>query len=121
MWERVETELHDIKVEELGFDHPLCSGILDIRSEPFTKMPTSLCNIFQEPFQKYKLKQNNTILNMCGEFVKDEEGKIGSKEYDIVRNVEFGKWIDQPEKLEQMTREILEAMSVFFSKLILDY
>ncbi|CAG8631527.1 7966_t:CDS:2 [Diversispora eburnea] len=110
MWERVETELHDIKVGELGFDHPLCSGILDIRSEPFTKMPTSLCNIFKEPFQKYKLKQNNTILNMCKEFVKDEEGKIGSKGYDIVRNVEFGKWVDQPEKLEQMTREILEAM-----------
>ncbi|CAG8559672.1 10779_t:CDS:2, partial [Scutellospora calospora] len=92
MWERVETELHYIKVEELGFDHPLCSGILDIRSEPFTKMPTSLCNIFQEPFQMYKLKQNSTIFNMCKKFVKNEEGRIGSKGYNIVKNVEGRIW-----------------------------
>ncbi|CAG8784431.1 4899_t:CDS:2, partial [Racocetra persica] len=109
MWERVETELHDINVSELGFDHPLCSGILDIKSKPFTKMPTSLCNIFQEPFQKYKLTKNNAIFNMCEKFVMDEEGKISSK-YDISGNIEFGRWVDQPEKLEQITRELLEAM-----------
>ncbi|CAG8790562.1 23253_t:CDS:2, partial [Gigaspora rosea] len=76
---------------------------------PFTKMPTSLCNIFQEPFQKYKLTKNNAIFNMCEKFVMDEEGKISSK-YDISGNVEFGRWVDQPEKLEQITRELLETM-----------
>ncbi|CAI2197519.1 9750_t:CDS:2, partial [Funneliformis geosporum] len=41
MWERIETELEEINVEDLGFDHPICSGVLDIKSEPFTNMPGS--------------------------------------------------------------------------------
>ncbi|CAI2201308.1 12804_t:CDS:1, partial [Funneliformis geosporum] len=26
MWERIEMELEEINVENLGFDHPICSG-----------------------------------------------------------------------------------------------
>ncbi|CAI2199152.1 13270_t:CDS:2, partial [Funneliformis geosporum] len=39
MWERIETELGEIDVENLGFDHPICSGVLDIKSESFINMP----------------------------------------------------------------------------------
>ncbi|CAI2165101.1 10180_t:CDS:1, partial [Funneliformis geosporum] len=53
MWERIETELEEINVENLGFDHPICSGILDIKSEPFTNMPGSVFDIFKKPFRKY--------------------------------------------------------------------
>ena len=34
MWERIEMELEEINVENLRFDHPICSGVLDIKSEP---------------------------------------------------------------------------------------
>src|SRR5213076_3413643 len=63
MWERIEMELEEINVENLGFDHPICSGVLDIKSEPFTDIPESFCDIFKEPFQKYKLEQNQNILD----------------------------------------------------------
>jgi len=61
MWERIETELEEINVENLGFDHPICSGVLDIMSEPFTNMPGSVSDIFKEPFRKYKLEQNHDM------------------------------------------------------------
>ena len=39
MWERIETELEEINVENLGFNHLICSSVLNIKSEPFTNMP----------------------------------------------------------------------------------
>ena len=46
MWERIRMELEKVDVESLGFDHPICSGVLDIKSEPFTKMPESFLRYF---------------------------------------------------------------------------
>ncbi|CAG8706893.1 9076_t:CDS:2, partial [Acaulospora morrowiae] len=75
MWERIETELKEINVEDLGFDHPICSGVLDIKSVPFTNIPGSVCDIFKEPFQKYKLEQNHNVMDACKEFIRNEESK----------------------------------------------
>ena len=50
MWERIETELKEINVENFRFDHPICSGILDIKSESFTNMPRSVSDIFKKLF-----------------------------------------------------------------------
>ncbi|CAG8753446.1 1241_t:CDS:2, partial [Dentiscutata erythropus] len=52
----------EIDVESLGFDHPICSGVLDAKSEPFKEMPLSLCDIFKEPFQDYKLDRNDFVV-----------------------------------------------------------
>src|SRR5277367_781657 len=62
MWERIMTELEEVNVESLGFDHPICSGVLDIKSEPFTNMPGSVSDIFKEPFRRYKLEQNHDVM-----------------------------------------------------------
>ena len=51
-------KLEKVDVESLRFDHPICSEVLDIKSEPFTKMPGSFCDIFKESFEKYKLDHN---------------------------------------------------------------
>ena len=56
MWERIEIELEEINIENLGFDHLIYSGVLDIKSKPFTNMPGSVSDIFKESFQKYKLE-----------------------------------------------------------------
>ncbi|RIA91119.1 hypothetical protein C1645_822515 [Glomus cerebriforme] len=80
MWERIETELEEVDVESLRFDHPICSEVLDIRSEPFTEMPVSFCDIFKEPFQKYKLEHSSIILDSCKEFIHNEESKINLDE-----------------------------------------
>ena len=97
MWERIEMELNNINVENLGFDHPICSGVLDIKSEPFTKMPRSFCDIFKEPFKKYKLDHNDMIMDTCREIIHNEESKI--KLDEDLSNVEFGKWLDSSERL----------------------
>ncbi|CAI2196270.1 17656_t:CDS:1, partial [Funneliformis geosporum] len=80
MWERIGTELEKVNVESLGFDHPICSGVLDIKSEPFTEMPGSLCDVFKEPFEKYRLDHNGTIMDTCKEFIHNEELKINLDE-----------------------------------------
>ena len=108
MWERIETELEEVDVESLGFDHPICSGVLDIRSEPFTEMPVSFCDIFKEPFQEYKLEHSNIILDSCKEFIHNKESKINLDE--DLHDVEFGKWLDSSEKLQEITRRILESL-----------
>ena len=108
MWERIMTELEEVNVESLGFDHPICSGVLDIISEPFIKMPVSFCDIFKEPFQVYKLDRNKIIENTCKEFIHNEESKINLDE--ALHNVEFGRWLDGSDKLQEMTRRILESL-----------
>ena len=97
MWERIGTELEKVDVESLGFDHPICSGVLDIKSEPFTKMPRSFCDIFKEPFEKYKLDHNDMIMDTCREIIHNEESKINLDE--DLSNVEFEKWLDSSERL----------------------
>ena len=51
MWKRIEMELEKINVKNLGFDHLIYSGILDIKSESFTNMPGSVSDIFKELFR----------------------------------------------------------------------
>ena len=50
MWERIEMELEKINVKNLEFDHLICLGVLDIKSEFFTDIPESVSDIFKEPF-----------------------------------------------------------------------
>ncbi|UZO04434.1 uncharacterized protein OCT59_024820 [Rhizophagus irregularis] len=109
MWERIETELREINVEDLSFDHPICSGVLDIKSEPFTNMPGSVCDIFKELFQKYKLEQNHDVMEACKEFIQNEKSKINVNE--ILSNINYGEWLDKPEELQDLTKRILESIA----------
>ncbi|RIA79591.1 hypothetical protein C1645_840322 [Glomus cerebriforme] len=73
-------ELNNINVENLGFDHPICLEVLNIKSEPFTNIPGLFCDIFKELFQKYKLDQNHVILDACKDFIQKEESNINEDE-----------------------------------------
>ena len=108
MWERIETELEEVDIKSLGFNHPICSEVLDVKSEPFIDMPMSFCDIFKEPFQEYKLEHSNIILDSCKEFIHNEKSKINLDE--DLHDVEFEKWLDGSEKLQEITRQILESM-----------
>jgi hypothetical protein len=68
----------------------------------------SFCDIFKEPFQEYKLEHSNIILDNCKEFIHNKELKINLDE--DLHDVEFGKWLDGSEKLQEITRRILESM-----------
>ena len=101
-------KLNNINVENLGFDYPICSEDLNIKSEPFINIPESFCDIFKEPFEKYKLDHNDIIMDTCKEIIHNEESKI-NLDGDL-NNVEFGKWLDSSERLQEMTRRILESL-----------
>ncbi len=62
-------EFKKINIENLGFDHLIYSGILDIKSESFTNILASVCDIFKELFQKYNLEQNHDVMEACKEFI----------------------------------------------------
>ena len=108
MWERIEMELEEINVENLGFNHLICSSVLDIKSEPFTDTPGSVSDIFKEPFRKYKLEQNHDIMEACKEFIQNEESKINMDE--VLGNINYGEWLDKPEELQDLTKRMLESM-----------
>ena len=108
MWERIETELEEINVEDLGFDHPICSGVLDIKSEPFTNMPGSVCNIFKKPFWKYKLEQNYNIMEVYKEFIQNKELKINMNK--VLDNINYEEWLDKPEELQDLIKWMLESI-----------
>ncbi len=71
-------------------------------------MPRSFCDVFKEPFQKYRLNQNDTIMDICKEFIHNEKMKINVD--DKLSNVEYRRWLDNSEKLQSMSRQILEAL-----------
>ena len=101
-------ELEKINVENLRFDHLICSGILDIKSEPFTDIPESVFDIFKELFQKYKLKQNHDIMEACKEFIQNEESKINMNE--VLGNINYREWLDKLKELQDLTKRMLESM-----------
>ena len=71
-------------------------------------MSGSFCDIFKEPFEKYKLDHNDMIMDTCREIIHNEESKINLNE--DLSNVEFGKWLDSSERLQEMARRILESL-----------
>ena len=101
-------ELEKINVENLRFDHLICSGILDIKSEPFTDIPGSVSDIFKELFKKYKLEQNHDIMEACKEFIQNKESKINIDE--ILSNINYVEWLNKPKELQDLTKQMLESM-----------
>ncbi len=101
-------KLEEINVKNLGFDHSICSGVLDIKSEFFTDIPGLVCDIFKKLFQKYKLEQNHDIMETCKEFIRNEESKINMNE--VLGNINYGEWLDKPEELQDLTKQMLESI-----------
>ncbi len=95
-------------MENLGFNHLICSGILDIKSEPFINMPGSVSDIFKKLFWKYKLEQNHNIIEACKEFIQNEESKINIDK--VLGNINYEKWLDKLEELQDLTKWMLESM-----------
>ncbi len=108
MWERIKIELNNVNVENLGFDHPIYSGVFNIKSEPFTNILGSFCDIFKELFQKYKLDQNYIILDVYKDFIQKEELKIN--EDDDLDNIDYEKQIDNPKKFKKIIKQMLESL-----------
>ena len=109
----MKNDLEEINVAQLPYNHPLCSGILDAESKPIFDMPESLRNIFEHEIKKkYTLPDNDAITQTCKDFF--QEISIRS-EVSLLSTYDppFGKWIERPEKIEMLTKQILEVLYVF--------
>ena len=60
-------------------------------------MPGSFCDVFKEPFQKYRLNQNDIIIDVYKEFIHNEKLKINMN--DNLSNVKYERWLNNPEML----------------------
>src|SRR6266511_2583911 len=96
MWKNIEEQLNEIKVEDLGYDHLLCSGILDISSTPFTKMAKDICNHFNVLSDKFSIPFNKAIMNTCENFVhkEKEKKKISDNNPKSFGNARYGEFLD---------------------------
>jgi hypothetical protein len=109
----LENDLEEIDVAQLPYNHPLCSGILDAESKPISDMPVTLCHIFErDTKKKYTLPNNDAVLQTCEDFIQEVSIRIEvylPSTYDP----QFGEWIKRPEKIERLTKQILDALYVF--------
>ena len=87
-------DLEEIDLAQLPYNHPLCSGILDTKSKPISDMPEFLHNVFEQNTNKrYSIPRTEESL-------------------PAIYDPPFGEWIERPEKLEMLTKQILEALYV---------
>ncbi|KAF0419887.1 hypothetical protein F8M41_007119 [Gigaspora margarita] len=107
LWTEIEKELDNINVKELGFDHPICSGILDVSSEPFSKISRT---IFKAPSRRYLIPPNQMLMKFCEDFVRKEEEERQTKTLNTLSDVLFGKFIDSSEELIELTKHLLEVL-----------
>ncbi|CAG8801228.1 23167_t:CDS:10, partial [Gigaspora margarita] len=107
MWEAVESELQEIKIEDLGYDHLLCSEILDDSSVPFTKMPEDLRQIFNASSKKFLIPNNSILKKFCEDFVRKEKNKCTEKLPKSFGSTKYRTFLDNPEKLKEITNEML--------------
>ncbi len=72
MWRNLHKELNKDEVENLSYDHPLSSGILDTSLKPFinSSISESDCKTFQKPIEKYNINEIESIKQTCAKFVK---------------------------------------------------
>ena len=47
-------------------------------------------------------------MEACKEFIQNEESKINIDE--ILSNINYKEWLDKPEKLQDLTKQMLESM-----------
>ncbi len=72
MWRNLHKELNKDEVENLSYDHPLSSGILDTNSESFINpsISESDCKTFQKSIKKYNINEVEFIKQTCIKFMK---------------------------------------------------
>ncbi|CAG8638495.1 6384_t:CDS:2 [Racocetra fulgida] len=102
MWQVVENKLNEINVKKLGYDYPLCSGILDDSLEPFTTIPNIFLDTFKEPSKKFQLPESTELKYICEKFIQKEKEK---------RDAIFSKFLDKPEKLQELTNQMLRVLT----------
>ncbi|CAG8514325.1 17289_t:CDS:2 [Cetraspora pellucida] len=84
LWERLENDLKNVDLNKLSYNHPLCSGILDIDSSPISDLPETLL------YSKGRYQSRGTTLETC--------------------DPPFGQWIENSENLKSITKRLLEAL-----------
>ncbi|CAG8820883.1 23056_t:CDS:2, partial [Gigaspora margarita] len=108
MWKNIENKLEKIQIEKLGYDHPLCSGILDDSLEPFTALSKEDKNVFKASSRKFLIQHDKTLKDICKKFVLGKTEKNHDDEYG---DALYGEFLDRPKKLEELTHKFLEALN----------
>ena len=94
MWEEVEARLKEINVEDLGYDHPLCSGILDDGSVPIINISDRSREIFNASSNRILIPTSEMIMNSCEQFIQKEKEKGHVKKINNFGDVQFGEFLD---------------------------
>ncbi|CAG8486906.1 9894_t:CDS:2 [Dentiscutata erythropus] len=110
LWEAVKSELNEVDVKDLEYDHPLCSGILDDTSKSLTNISEDFRNIFNASSKKFLIPADETLKNICGNFVKEKES-ASKRVHTKFGNANFGVFLDAREKLQEMTNQMLTTLS----------
>lgn len=110
MWEEIEMKLNKINVKNFGYDHRLCSEILDDSLVPIIDISDKSREIFTAPGKKFLISANEMIMNSCKQFIDKEKVEKHIKEVNNFGDAKFGEFLDRPKKLQDMTNKILDVL-----------
>ena len=65
-------------------------------------MSESFCDIFKELFQKYRLDQNDIIMDIYKKLIYNEKSKINMN--DDLSNIKYERQLDNSEMLQTISR-----------------
>ena len=93
MWRNLHKELNENEVENLNYDHPLSSEILNISLKPFINLSISESDrkTFQKLIKKYNINEIEFIKQTCVKFMKKT---IERNHFKLVWYVKCGIWRD---------------------------
>ncbi|CAG8679285.1 7194_t:CDS:2, partial [Racocetra fulgida] len=109
LWQRLENDLKNVELNKLPYNHPLCSGILDIESSPISDLPETLRDVFEKNTKlKFCMDNNEMLLQTCEEFIQEVSIRVEEPLLEA-RDPPFGQWIENSEKLKNITKRLLET------------
>ncbi|CAG8554218.1 1210_t:CDS:2 [Racocetra fulgida] len=114
MWEEIEDQLYKIDVEKLGYNHPLYSEILDESFKPFMNMTKQSIEIFRDSRKNFILPTSTMLKDICEKFVQEKQEKY-NRPSRVYGDAIFGKFLDEPEKLRELTNQILTVLNQVWS------
>ncbi|CAG8820469.1 30612_t:CDS:2, partial [Racocetra persica] len=110
LWQRLENDLKTVELNKLPYNHPLCSGILDIESSPISDLPETLRDVFEKNTKlKFCMDNNEMLLQTCKEYIQEVSIRVEEPLLEAPDPL-FGQWIENSEKLKNITKRLLETL-----------
>ncbi|CAG8810050.1 7283_t:CDS:1, partial [Racocetra fulgida] len=88
--------------------------ILDESFKPFTNITKQSIEIFRDSRKNFILPMSTMLKDICEKFVQEKQEKY-NRPSQVYGDAIFGKFLDEPKKLRELTNQILTVLNQVWS------